>query len=110
MPPDRWAGGSARRLRVMDEETARQLVQQDLVAGQVVTGVKRVSNTWVVTWAQQKYLETGDFRWIEAGPSHTYLVSDRGAFTRTQGTTRSRATSRRQSLEEQIAEFERQRS
>jgi hypothetical protein len=90
----------------MEEEEARELVQQQLHAEFAVTGVERISKTWVVSWESRKYIETGDLRFVETGPGKKYLVSDAGQITRTPGTTRSRSTTKRKTLLELVAEFE----
>jgi hypothetical protein len=90
----------------MEEEEVRELVQRQLHADLAVTGVERISKTWVVSWESRKYIETGDVRYVETGPGKKYLVSDAGQITRTPGTAMSRTTSKRKTLLELVAEFE----
>jgi hypothetical protein len=90
----------------MEEEEARRLVELQLQADFAVTGVERISKTWVVSWESRKYIETGDLRFVETGPGKRYLVSDTGRITRTPGTGMSRSAAKRKTLLELVAEFE----
>ena len=85
----------------------RELIVRELGAERVITGIKRISRSWVVTWESRKYVETGDIRYLEAGPWKTYLVSDSGVVVGAQGTNLlPHATRERQSLVDTVEVFE----
>ena len=93
---------------VMDEEEARELASRELASDNlVITDAKRISRTWVVSFNNRKYVETGDLLYFETGPG-PILVSDSGRVGRAEGTTRRTATSRHMTLAESVAEFEQQ--
>jgi hypothetical protein len=90
----------------MEEEEARKLVQRHLHAEFAVTGVERISKTWVVSWESRKFIETGDVQFAEIGPRKQYLVSDAGRITGTPNTIFSRSGIKRKPILELVAEFE----
>jgi hypothetical protein len=92
----------------MNEEEARELARREMASDNLaITDSKRISKTWVVSFNDRRYVETGDDSYFLTGPG-PILVSDRGRVMRAPGTTRSTPTSRRATLAESVAEFENQ--
>jgi len=108
--PERQAGGrldATRYSSTVDDQEACDLVRQVLGDEEVVTGATRIGRTWVVSHQSRTFVESGDVRYIEAGPG-PMLVSDSGSVVGGPGTTPAPGASRR-TLDEAVAEFERQR-
>jgi hypothetical protein len=92
----------------MDEEEARELASRERASDSlVITDAKRIGGTWVVSFNNRKYVETGDLRYYETGPG-PILLSDSGHVGRAEGSTKRTAASRRMTLAESVAEFEQQ--
>jgi hypothetical protein len=90
----------------VDEEEAHELARRELASTDlVITGSKRIGETWVVHYDNRKYVETGDVRNMEIGPG-PILVSDDGRVTRASGRSISRPVSA-MTLEQLLAGDER---
>ena len=81
------------RFGAVDEEEAHELARRELASTDlVITGSKRIGETWVVHYDNRKYVETGDVRYVEIGPG-PILVSDDDRVTRAPGRSISRPES-----------------
>jgi hypothetical protein len=93
----------------VDEVEARELARRELGnENLVITDAKRIGQTWVVSYNSRKYVETGDLRYYETGPSLRILVSDDGRVVRAPGSTRPTRPSGSKTLAESLAESEQQ--
>jgi len=67
----------------VDEVEARELARRELGTDDlVITNANRIGRTWVISYNSRKYVETGDLRYYETGPSLRILVSDSGQVMR----------------------------
>ena len=87
-------------VHVVNEEEARELARQELASEDfVITGTKRISGAWLVSYNNRKFVETGDIRYAEAGPG-PLLVYDSGRIASGPGSTRVRRSPMSKTLHE----------
>jgi Immunity protein 35 len=92
----------------VDQVEARELARRELGSENlVVTDAKRIGQTWVVSYNSREYVETGDLRYFETGPSLRILVSDDGRVVRAPSTRPTRPSGSK-TLAEWLAESEQQ--